>query len=218
VRNKTVWNLVLIRPDDLPPDTMTTTADVAEMRRCFEGWDPKLTVLLQCVDSCLKWKICHMSELETWTKDSVALLGDACHPTLPYQAQGAAMAIEDGAALGILVGSLSQSRFEDRKAHVPQTLHLYEEMRKRRTTTNVQGAIENRHLFQMADERDVGTRDRELLDADLPDINNDCRWGYAHLRYQKQLMGFDTIKDAREQFQKWIRATQEEGGAPLRLP
>lgn len=175
------------------------------MQRCFEGWDPKLAVLLQCVDSCLKWKICHMSELETWTKDSVALLGDACHPTLPYQAQGAAMAI------GILVGSLSQSRFEDRKAHVPQILQLYEEMRKRRTTTNGQGAIENRHLFQMADERDVETQDKELLDADLTDINNDCRWGYANLRYQKQLMGFDTIKDAREQFQKWIRATQEEG-------
>lgn len=32
VRNKTVWNLLLIRPDDLPPDTMTTTADV--LRKC----------------------------------------------------------------------------------------------------------------------------------------------------------------------------------------
>jgi len=53
----------------------------------------------------------------------------------------------------------------------------------------------------MADERDVQTRNKELLDADLTDINKDCRWGYANLRYQKQLMGFDTIKDAREQFQ-----------------
>src|SRR4051794_33605696 len=32
------------------------------------------------------------------------LLGDACHPTLPYQAQGAAMAVEDGAVLGHLLG------------------------------------------------------------------------------------------------------------------
>ena len=47
------------------------------------------------------------------------------------------MAVEEGAALGILVGSLSQSRLEDRKAHVPETLQLYEAMRKRRTTTNV---------------------------------------------------------------------------------
>lgn len=123
---------------------MTATADVAEMKRRFDGWDPKLQVLLQCVDSCLRWKICHMSELKTWTKDFVALLGDACHPTLPYQVQGAAMAIEDGAALGILMGSLSQSRLENRKKRPPEILRVYEAMRKRRTTTIVQGAIENR--------------------------------------------------------------------------
>src|ERR1700748_76062 len=35
------------------------------------------------------------------------LLGDACHPTLPYQAQGAAMAVEDGAVLGRLLGLLN---------------------------------------------------------------------------------------------------------------
>ena len=211
VRNKTVWNLVLLRPDDLPPDTMTATADVAEMKRCFEGWDPNLKTLLQCVDdNVLKWKICHMSELESWTKHSVALLGDACHPTLPYQAQGAAMAVEDGAALGILIGSLSQSQLADRKTHVPNILRVYEAMRKRRTTTNVQGAIENRHLFQMADEREVEDRNRELKNADLTDIGKDCRWGYADLRYQKQLMGFDTIKDAREQFQAWVSTVQED--------
>jgi salicylate hydroxylase len=99
------------------------------------------------------------------------------------------MVVEEGAALGILVGSLSQSRLEDRKAHVPETLQLYEAMRKRRTTTNVQGAIENRHLFQMADERDVQTRNKELLDADLTDINKDCRWGYANLRLSKTADG-----------------------------
>ena len=86
------------------------------------------------------------------------------------------MAIEDGAALGILMGSLSQSRLENRKRHIPEILRVCEAMRKRRTTTNVQGAIENRHLFQMADEREVEIRNRELLDADLTDINKDCRW------------------------------------------
>ena len=34
----------------------------------------------------------------------VALLGDAAHPMLPYQAQGAAMALEDAQALGLLLG------------------------------------------------------------------------------------------------------------------
>jgi len=83
-------------------------------------------------------------------------------------------------------------------------LQLYEGMRKKRTTLNVQGAIENRDLFQMADPQRVEQRNREMRVADPTDINNDCRWGYANLRYQKQLMGFDTIKDANEQFQSWL--------------
>src|SRR5271168_1487636 len=51
------------------------------------------------------------------------------------------------------------------------------------------GAIENRQLFQIADEGEVEIRNEELLDADLMDINQKCRWGYADLSYQKQLMG-----------------------------
>jgi hypothetical protein len=41
-------------------------------------------------------------------------------------------------------------------------------MRKQGMTTNVQGASENRELFQMADEQEVEIRNSELLDADLP--------------------------------------------------
>ena len=31
-----------------------------------------------------------------WSKGRVTLLGDACHPTLPFLGQGGVMAIEDG--------------------------------------------------------------------------------------------------------------------------
>jgi hypothetical protein len=51
----------------------------------------------------------------------------------------------------------------------------------------------------MADELDAKTRTKEPLDAEITDTEKDCRWAYANLRYQKQLVGFDTIKDAREQ-------------------
>jgi len=114
------------------------------------------------------------------------------------------MAVEDGACLGILIGRLSQSQLKDRQTHVPDVLQLYEAMRKRRTTLNVQGAIENRDLFQMADQQRVEKRNEEMQAADLTDINKHSKWGYADLSYQKQLMGFDTIKDANQQFQSWL--------------
>ncbi|KAH9225491.1 hypothetical protein K456DRAFT_1755397 [Colletotrichum gloeosporioides 23] len=73
----------------------------------------------------------------------VALLRDARHPTLPYQAQGAAMASEDGAVLGKLLGLLHKSKLPDTQ-YIPDVLKLYESLRKSRTTTNTE--------FKIADE------------------------------------------------------------------
>lgn len=52
--------------------------------------------------------------------------GDSCHPMLPYLAQGANSAIEDGAVLGLLLGHL------ETKDQLPQALKMYERLRKSR--------------------------------------------------------------------------------------
>jgi len=79
--------------------------------------------MIDCIPAILKWRLCHHEELESWcevclssplispcaeisTQGNTAILGDACHPTLPYQAQGAAMAIEDGVLIRYLLGRL----------------------------------------------------------------------------------------------------------------
>jgi salicylate hydroxylase len=49
------------------------------------------------VDETFKWALFDRHPLPEWTQGRVALLGDACHPMLPFMAQGAAQAIEDGA-------------------------------------------------------------------------------------------------------------------------
>jgi salicylate hydroxylase len=95
----------------------------------------------------------------------VALLGDACHPTLPYQAQGAAMAVEDGAIIGQLLGRLNQiSRNSNITRHnlqgrINSALQLYEHCQKKRTTINVQGALNNRHFYHMSDGEEQRLRD-----------------------------------------------------------
>lgn len=40
LRQGQVYNLVLLRPDDLPEDVSRAAADVDEMRKLFEPWDP----------------------------------------------------------------------------------------------------------------------------------------------------------------------------------
>ncbi len=60
------------------------------------------TELLDILNACPNWSIwplAYVPPLSTWTKGNVTLAGDAAHGTLPYLAQGAAMALEDAAAL-----------------------------------------------------------------------------------------------------------------------
>jgi salicylate hydroxylase len=62
-----------------------------------------LQLLLANVDNWTQWPAAYVEGLEGWSKKNVLLVGDAAHGTVPYLAQGAAMALEDAAALQYLV-------------------------------------------------------------------------------------------------------------------
>ena len=66
------FNLILLRPDDLPKGTKQEHGEVSEMRETFEGWDPTIQKIISCLPSALKWKLCHHEELKAWSK--------ACRP------------------------------------------------------------------------------------------------------------------------------------------
>ena len=74
-----------------------------DLRKAFQGWHPELQELLERVTpgGLFQWGLFDRDPLPRWHRGPVALLGDACHPTLPFLAQGAAMAIEDSAALAL---------------------------------------------------------------------------------------------------------------------
>jgi salicylate hydroxylase len=58
----------------------------------------------------------------------MTLLGDACHPMMPFMAQGAGMAIEDGVVLARALGAV------ERADQVADALAGYERMRLERTS------------------------------------------------------------------------------------
>lgn len=62
--------------------------------------------------------------IETWGNGPVTLLGDAAHPMLPHTGQGAAQALEDAVALGIVLAG---------EGDVPAALRRYERVRGART-------------------------------------------------------------------------------------
>jgi len=79
--------------------------------------------------------------MPAWGQSHVTLLGDACHPTLPFMAQGAAMAIEDAA---VLTAAL------DAEPEIAQGLQRYETLRKARTARIQLGSRRNATVFHLS--------------------------------------------------------------------
>lgn len=112
--------------------------DPDELRAAFAGWAAPARALLAAVTDCFLWGLFDRPEQVRWTRERVALIGDAAHPMLPFLAQGAAMAIEDGATLLRHLASPDD---------VPAALAAYEDERWPRVTRVLQRARANGRLF-----------------------------------------------------------------------
>jgi len=73
--------------------------EVADALGAFAGWHPQVRGIIGAADETYKWALFDRAPLPRWSVGRVTLLGDACHPMLPFMGQGAAQAIEDAATL-----------------------------------------------------------------------------------------------------------------------
>jgi 6-hydroxynicotinate 3-monooxygenase len=80
-------------------ESWSAMGDVNELRRAFVSFHPQVRHVLASCPAVHKWALVDRDPLPRWGEDRVSLLGDSCHPMMPYMAQGAAMAIEDAAVL-----------------------------------------------------------------------------------------------------------------------
>ena len=74
--------------------------DPANLRAAFSMFGGTAAGLLQAVDDVALWGLFRHPVAPVWHRGRVAILGDAAHPTLPFMAQGANMALEDAWVLG----------------------------------------------------------------------------------------------------------------------
>ncbi len=77
----------------------TDRATIERALAAFEGWHPQIRRIIAAADTCFIWALFDRDPLPRWSVGRMTLLGDACHPMYPFMGQGAAQAIEDGAAL-----------------------------------------------------------------------------------------------------------------------
>ncbi|RAH74417.1 putative salicylate hydroxylase [Aspergillus aculeatinus CBS 121060] len=190
VRNHELYNVVLLHPDSHGvEESWTTKGSKQAMIDNYRGWDSRVTKLIDLVpdDEVLEWKLCLHAPLKTWIRGNVALIGDACHPMLPYVAQGAAQAVEDAAALGILLSTIPS------RAAIPAALRAYEQSRKSRAETVQQSGSENRITLHFPDGPDQIARDAQFRTA-LTSGSNPDRW--SDRETQRRLWGWDAEKAA----------------------
>ncbi|KAI0052821.1 FAD/NAD-P-binding domain-containing protein [Auriscalpium vulgare] len=200
IRGKKEYNLVLLHPDDGSVESWTADGSAEKMRADFADFEPRVKKLLSFVDSTLKWRLMDRSPLPTWVhpKGRLVLLGDACHPMLPYRAQGAAMAIEDAAVLGNLLSRISA------KEQLPGFLHAYQEIRYTRASEVQSSSRLNQHIFHLPDGPEQRARDAAMRDAMAAEFDpaaasnalegNPNQW--ADRSKSQALFGYDTDLEA----------------------
>ena len=76
--------------------------DPAALRRAFSGFGGEVPEMLEAVEAVTLWGLHLHPVAGVWQREGVALIGDAAHPTLPFLAQGANMALEDAWVLARL--------------------------------------------------------------------------------------------------------------------
>jgi 2-polyprenyl-6-methoxyphenol hydroxylase-like FAD-dependent oxidoreductase len=115
------WYLSIV--DEFVPDG-AAAADVLE--RCLRGMDPRAAAIARQArpDDIRLEPLYTRPPIADWGAGRATLLGDAAHPVLPHTAQGAALALEDAVALGLVLG---------RAGDPAAALRAYEAVRSKRT-------------------------------------------------------------------------------------
>jgi salicylate hydroxylase len=130
----------IIERNDWRSASWTARGTREECRADLPGWHEDVHCMIDNIATPYEWALMGRAPLKYWSSGRVSLLGDACHPTLPMLAQGAAMALEDGFVLARALAAAG--------ADIEQGLARYQNARRERTEKIVRGSAENARRFQ----------------------------------------------------------------------
>ena len=120
--------------------------DPERLRAAFADAGPALAALLGRVEETHLWGLFRHPVAADWGSRAIALLGDAAHPTLPFLAQGANLALEDAWALAAET---------DAPASLDRALRSYRDRRRDRAARAVAAAEANARAYHLGGARRV---------------------------------------------------------------
>ena len=165
VRRGELMNFVsMSERTDWQVESWSTVGTKDELRSDFRDWHADVQLMIDQIETPYKWAMMIREPMEAWSKGRITLLGDACHPTLPFLGQGGVMSIEDGY---VLAACLDKYFGEPRTAFA-----RYENIRKDRTSMVVRKACENKK----------SAFEPRLADKDLVAVEVAREWQQVRLR------------------------------------
>lgn len=100
LRDGRLINIVAVEErDDWAAEGWHHRDDPARLARAFTDFCPEVTDMLAHARHVHLWGLFRHPVAPSWHGETLVLLGDAAHPTLPFLAQGANMALEDAYVL-----------------------------------------------------------------------------------------------------------------------
>jgi salicylate hydroxylase len=210
------FNMVLSHVDHSDPSTWKPENAIKEMKEYFLGWDLQLNKVIDMIDKTLKWPLLTGDSLDKWVSDSskLVVLGDAVHAMVPYMSQGlfqdttscrhrgqlltletgAAMAVEDGAALAEALSNVTA--IEELKP----ALRIFENIRIKRADQMQQASLINGMLWHFPDGQIQQARDAAMQ----PEVEgrefekSPNQW--SDRATQTWAYGYDAVEEIREAF------------------
>ena len=152
-------------------ESWTARRPWAELDAEYRGWHPMVRAVIDQVDrnQCFRWALNARQPDTQWSSARATLLGDAVHATLPYMAQGAAMAIEDAAVL---------ARALELPGALAERLRRYQSHRAPRTARVVRESAEMGELYHIGDAESMR---RAFADRDIARSRNEWLYPYDPL-------------------------------------
>ncbi len=174
VRRGEIMNFIsFVERDDWQVESWVTQGTKDELANDFRGWHGDVHEMIRRIETPYKWALMVRGPMPAWSRGRITLLGDACHPTLPFLGQGGVMSIEDG----YIVAACLAKYFDD-----PATAFArYEEIRRERTASVVKKSHENRRsAFSPALANDNAVATEVAREWQQERVRERMEWLYAY--------------------------------------
>ncbi|OHE97265.1 hypothetical protein CORC01_07519 [Colletotrichum orchidophilum] len=169
-RGGSLQNIGLLYPPGLALDSEGNDLSKREdfVHQVVEGFPKPIQSVCTQARGVGQWKVFTRKPLARLARGRVVLIGDAAHPMPPVRAQGAAMAIEDAAALGVLLSALTS------KDEIETRLDMFNRLRVKRVAGTQTTSSQHRW-----DPTLVTEEQRQYFDGDVPQTVEDLeRFSY----------------------------------------